>query len=309
MRVGRGVVIPVLCLLVAASSPGRADGTAPQADRPHMNPEPEDVTCDDVVRFSRDTSRLALDELLALGQAYDQGRCVQRDYTRAYGIYRRTAERGSPFAALRLGYLYVNGLGVERDEEKARYWFRSQALATFHQRDPMLDALLSIAFFGGPIPEMMRREVERAREEANGPPEVTMRNYRDLLAGRGVFPARERALGWLYMAVEKDHPEAFYDLATRHLSGNGVFKSEVSYQVYLREAARRNHAGAQKELGLFYLQSNPDTVRIHDALVWLLRARRNGLDVTDHVQAAERLLSPKHRRWAQEEADDFDFEQ
>jgi uncharacterized protein len=271
------------------------------------DPKPDEYTCDDILNFNRNASQLELDQLFSLGQAYDQGRCVRQDYTRAYEIYSRAVERGSSAIGLRLGYFYIHGLGVERNEEKARYWFRSHALASFFQQGRISEFLLTLGFFGDPIPEMMHQEIKRAREEANGPPEVLMRNYRDLLTGNGVFPAKERAISWLYMAVKIGHPEAYYDLAKRHLSGNGVFKSENSYAIYLKGAAERNHAIAQKELGVHYLQSSRETVRIYDALVWLLRARKNGLGVAAEVQAAEQLLDRKHRRWAHEKAADFNF--
>jgi len=288
----------VLCLLVALLLPANVNSA---------DPKPDDYACDDIVRFSRNAPQLELKQLNALGMAYDRGLCVQQDYTRAFEIYSRTAESGSSAASLRLGYLYVNGLGVERNAEKARYWFRSEALASFYKQDRISKFLLALIFFGDPVPEMMRQEIKRAREEANGPPEVLMRNYRDLLTGNGVFPAKENAISWLLMAVQKGHPEAYYDLAKRHFTGNGVFKSKNSYEVYLLEAAKRNHAIAQKELGVHYLRTSQVSIRKYDALVWLLRAKKNGLDVAAHVQAAEQLLSPDHRQLAHETAADFNF--
>ncbi|CCQ74440.1 tetratricopeptide repeat protein [Magnetospira sp. QH-2] len=143
------------------------------------NSEPDDFTCDDILRFQKtDPSKLALDQLLSLGQAYDKGRCVRQDYTQAFEHYSRTVERGSSAAGFRLGYFYLNGLGVERKENQARYWFRSQALSGFFRKDPYSDFLLALAFFGDPVPDMMHEEIKRARAEANGPPDVMMRNFR-----------------------------------------------------------------------------------------------------------------------------------
>lgn len=153
----------------------------------------------------------------------------------------------------------------------------------------------------------MHQEIKRAREEANGPPEVLMRNYRDLLSGNVVHPAPDRALSWLSLAAGQGHPEALYQLARRHLTGDGVFNSGNSYEVYLLKAAEGNHAEAQRELGIHYLRSSGDTHLAYKALVWLLRARRNGLDVTEQVQAAEQSLDSTHRKWAHERADNFDF--
>lgn len=269
--------------------------------------KPADFTCDDIVRFSKDVEQLEPEKLLLLGQAYDQGQCVQQDFASAFKMYRRAVERGFSVLGLRLGYLYLNGLGTERNDEKARYWFRSRALAHYYQQDEVLELLMALEFFGDPIPEMMRQEIRRARQESKGSPEVLMRNYRDLLTGNGVFPSTAGAILWLFMASKRGHPEADYDLAKRYLSGDGVSKSEMSYEIHLREAARGNHAAAQKELGSYLLRSGRETFRIFDALVWLLRAQRNGEDVEEQVQAVEQLLDRKHRRWAREKANDFNF--
>ncbi|CCQ74442.1 tetratricopeptide repeat protein [Magnetospira sp. QH-2] len=130
---------------------------------------------------------------------------------------------------------------------------------------------------------------------------------RDLQTGNGVYPAPDRAVSWLRLAARKGHPEALYNLAKRYLTGDGLSKNENSHGVYLLMAAERNHANAQRELGILYLQSSEDTILVYKALVWLLRARKNGLDVTNEIQAAEQLLDSRRRQWAYEEAFDFEF--
>ncbi|WP_148560808.1 tetratricopeptide repeat protein [Magnetospira sp. QH-2] len=104
---------------------------------------------------------------------------------------------------------------------------------------------------------------------------------RDLHTGNGVYPAPDRAVSWLRLAARKGHPEALYNLEKRYLTGDGLSKNENSHGVYLLMAAERNHANAQRELGILYLQSSEDTIQVYKALVWLLRARKNGLDVHD----------------------------
>tara|TARA_B100000965_G_scaffold266305_1_gene224977 strand:- start:965 stop:1882 length:918 start_codon:yes stop_codon:yes gene_type:complete len=270
-----------------------------------------ELTCEDILELDRvgSPSQLDRDQAIVLGESYDQGKCVLQDYGRAFELYSRAVEFGPSIVGLRLGYFYLNGLGVGRDENKARYWFRSQALAAHYTKDRFMDGILELMFFGAPVPKMLREEVSRAREMYDGPPEVLMEVYRNLLNGTGVFPNRERALFWLSKAARQDHPAALYDTAQRYLTGNGYEKDETSYVVHLREAARRNHAEAQKELGEYYLRTHKEPFELHNALVWLLRAQRNGLEVSRQVLAAGQLLDDKHREWAYEDAAEFDFSQ
>lgn len=50
------------------------------------------------------------------------------DFGRAFAIARPSAERGEPWAQLRLGIFYDNGWGVERDPKQAMVWYE-KALA------------------------------------------------------------------------------------------------------------------------------------------------------------------------------------
>ena len=50
---------------------------------------------------------------------YEDGRGVTKDLPRAAQLYTQSAELGSSFAQSQLGYMYFNGIGVERDNEQA----------------------------------------------------------------------------------------------------------------------------------------------------------------------------------------------
>ena len=56
--------------------------------------------------------------------------CFYRDLEWAAEIYREGAKAGREAPALYLGYLYLKGLGVERDVKKARRWFDLGVLYT-----------------------------------------------------------------------------------------------------------------------------------------------------------------------------------
>lgn len=49
------------------------------------------------------------------------------DFKRAFEVANPRAEAGEPWAQLRLGILYENGWGTDKDIEKAEYWYKKAA--------------------------------------------------------------------------------------------------------------------------------------------------------------------------------------
>jgi TPR repeat protein len=71
---------------------------------------------DDVKRVSGVAAEL-------LGQVYENGGFLPRDYGEAVRWYRRGAEQGYENAQWRLGLSYENGRGVPQDNVQAEKWF------------------------------------------------------------------------------------------------------------------------------------------------------------------------------------------
>lgn len=65
--------------------------------------------------------------LLALGQQYEHGEGIPKDYTKALEYYCLAAQRGSADGLYALGWMYANGRGVIRDEEIAAVLFARAA--------------------------------------------------------------------------------------------------------------------------------------------------------------------------------------
>ena len=62
-----------------------------------------------------------------LGERYETGRGVGRDYEVALSWYRRAAEQGDARGQTGLGFMYSSGRGVQRDDAEAIRWFRRAA--------------------------------------------------------------------------------------------------------------------------------------------------------------------------------------
>jgi len=55
------------------------------------------------------------------------GRGVAKDERRSFVLNADAAEQGHSDAVLAMGWFYLNGVGVERDLERARKWYRDSA--------------------------------------------------------------------------------------------------------------------------------------------------------------------------------------
>ena len=67
------------------------------------------------------------DSLYCRSLDYLLGRGVPKDEHRSFALNAEAADRGHSDAVLAMGWFYLNGVGVERDLERARRWYRDSA--------------------------------------------------------------------------------------------------------------------------------------------------------------------------------------
>lgn len=121
----------------------------------------------------------------------------QPDYNQALACYQKAYLRRCPYAAYRLGWLYNEGLGVERDPQKA--WEYYQQAVSMQYADAMTD----VGIF-----------------------------YRD-----GILVERDyvKALEYLNKAAAKGNIRAMYELYQMYLKGEGVTPNFVLAKDWLRK--------------------------------------------------------------------------
>ena len=68
------------------------------------------------------TRRSGPDARLTLARRYEHGEGLEQDYAMARELYCALAHEGSATAAYHLGWMYLNGRGVERDDNMAATW-------------------------------------------------------------------------------------------------------------------------------------------------------------------------------------------
>lgn len=127
-------------------------------------------------------------------------------YEDALRLWQPLAEQGDPDAQYNLGLLYMNGLGVEKDERTALLWFTragQQGLA-----DAQYNA--GVMFY----------------------------------AGKGVYPSQKTAVEWWKLAAGHGHANAQNNLAAMYAFGYGVGQDRGKALALWTAAAEQGHQDA-----------------------------------------------------------------
>lgn len=272
---------------------------------PPASAQEQGALCKEILALPVNPDILSAKQLLLLATAHDLGECVPRDLPRAFKFYRlHVSAHGINLAALRLGYFYHEGLGVQADQTEAQYWFRSYAKAHPTDTRDYWKESWEILFPGEAPPTLFLNELDKSNSELNAPPEIMMRNFFDLKSGNGIHPSAKDAEPWLTRALALNYPPAHYERARLALNDEqnlGLYVSHLSI------AAELNDPTAQAEYGQLFLTGKGVKKWPYSAFVWLLRAQKNGQDVNALIHEAEKLLDPVNRKLAIEKAEDFDF--
>lgn len=80
-------------------------------------------------------------DLVALAAQYESGESVRQDYGRALALYCQAARSGDPRAFFALGWMFLNGRGVARDDATAAVWLRKAAKGGIPQANNLLALL------------------------------------------------------------------------------------------------------------------------------------------------------------------------
>lgn len=247
--------------------------------------------------------------LAAVAQLHLEGQGVDSSPPLAVDLFRQAAEAGLPDAELRLGYLYLRGVGVERNLDEARKWLEAaaakdsaQAMLQLAQswRAPATDApdaakalewlaraheagahdAFAIAGFmiesgedGEPDPTRAREAFEKAAEAGSALAQAKLAHM--FLTGEGGAKDASKALELFRAAAEQQHPAAYMGLAYLYESGTAVAADPAEAERWYARAADAGVAEAQRRLAYAALRSK--SLDGHqEAADWFARAARQG---------------------------------
>ena len=195
-------------------------------------------------------SAVALDNL---GYKYQKGLGVGKDEAKARSLYQQAADAGLPSGIRNLGFMFANGLGGPKDLRQAAELY------------------------------------ERASAAGDG----TAANNLGLMYddGRGVVADPAKAAELYQVAIRRGNVAAKYNLGLLYAKGNGFPKDLAKAMSLFREAARQGDAEAMYEVGLSYDLGRSVPVDFVQAAKWVAKSIAAGSEF------ALNEMNGNHNKW------------
>lgn len=177
---------------------------------------------------------------------------INKDYKKAFQIWKPLADAGDKDAQAGLGILYDNGRGVPGSNSDAMMWYRKaaeqgQALARYN-----LGVLFTkgVGLTADHDPKLYQEAgidyIEQSAKQ--GYPEAQYSVGMFWLKGMGHPASPAEAYKWFSKAAAQNHAQSQYYVGMMLIKGVGVTKDEARGLVFLQKAAAQNNVDAQKAL-------------------------------------------------------------
>ncbi|RHZ79907.1 hypothetical protein Glove_140g64 [Diversispora epigaea] len=228
--------------------------------------------------------------IISLAYMYLDGIGVEKDTKKAFQIYYKLAFKGSLIALNTVAYCYDNGLGVEKNEEKAFELYLKSAEK-------------------GNIPA--QSNVGLCYEHGTGITKDEVKgfqwNLKSALAGNinamfnvgcsynngiGVCKDEKEAFKWYLEAAEKGLSMAQHNLGCCYKNGEGIDEDQVKAFEWFKKAAENDYSNCQYKLGECFYDGCGIKEDIVKVVYWLNRAKENGN--TDAEQLLEMIIYLNH---------------
>ncbi len=199
---------------------------------------------------------------------------TRKDWVQAAKELGPLADKGDIAAMSKMGGLYLYGLGVPKDEEKA---FRMLAAAA-KTGDPVAQNSLGGMYFKG---IGTRRDIDAAldwfvRAADQGQPNAMNNLGQIYFFGNGVVKDEARGAAYLAQAAEKGVVASWETLGLAYWEGRGVLPDHPKAVYWLRKAAERGQAIAQNRLGTALWGGDGTAQDTTEAVHWFEQAASQG---------------------------------
>lgn len=213
------------------------------------------------------------------GLRFALGISVKQDYGTAAKYLVGLDQESCRYASALKGLMYRDGLGVKKNLEKSKFWFRRMALQlrlkTVKREDFYLPNGADVTA------EIQEAQAWHTRIYKKADPQTQYEEALKFLSGDGVIADPDIAHGLLRKAIV-ENPEAMYQLGKGYLSG--IFQFDDSGSVsdglaWLSLAARRGVVAAQKDLAVWYATHATRQRDNFKAYFWLRSAKLLEADI------------------------------
>ena len=177
-------------------------------------------------------------------ELYQQARKLdaEKEYEKAFLLYKKAAEQGHAPAQNNLGYCYKYGEGVAQDKEEAVKWYRKSA----EQGNAPAQHNLGVCYYNGEgVAQNKEEAVKWYRKSAEQGNAWAQFNLGLCYAhGEGVAQDKEEAVKWYRKSAEQGNAPAQYNLGLCYEYGSGVRKNKAEARKWQQKAADQGYAKA-----------------------------------------------------------------
>ena len=216
------------------------------ADPPRPDPPVTDVTALPVAALRELAEAGNAEAENELGERYEDGRGVGRDYTVAVSWYRQSANQRYARGQNNLGRMFGLGRGVSQSDAEAARWYRLSAEQGYAAAQSNLGAMYRDGLGVSQDYEAAIWWFGRAAEQGYAAGQTNLGTmYRD---GRGVEQDYEEAVRWFRRAAEQGGAFGQMSLGWMYENGRGVSRDRVEAVRWYRRAAEQGDSWAQEQL-------------------------------------------------------------
>jgi TPR repeat protein len=213
--------------------------------------------------------------LTLLGELYNQGLGVPRDWKEASAWYRLAAAKGSSHAMAALGMMALEGRGTAKDQKAAREWLEKAAAL----REPLASFNLALVLLDHGADEDIARAVKLLSIAADA--EIAEAQHAlGVVYARGIggIAQDKAAAARLYLRSAYNGSLAGeVEAAIVLFNGDGIAKDEALAVRHFRHAAARGNAIAQNRLARLLAVGRVLQKSLVESLSWHILAKRQGL--------------------------------
>jgi TPR repeat protein/class 3 adenylate cyclase len=209
-----------------------------------------------------------------LGAMYRNGNGVDRDYAEAMRWYRKAADQGDALGEAGLGNLFEYGQGVDRNYSEAFKWFEKAAVQGLTYAQNQIGAFYEN---GLGVPKDASVAMKWYRKAADAGDGWAQTSIGDLYWGRaGIEQDYAEAMRWYRKAAEQSNLGGQTGIGALYERGLGVAIDYGQALSWYRKAAEQEYWAAEEDLGRLY-ENGLGVVRDYsEAMKWYRKAANGG---------------------------------
>ena len=199
----------------------------------------------------------------------------REEYELALSLLEPLAEAGDAEAQSRLGVLYAQGLGVEKNVDRARELFQQ----SYEQGNPFgAYNLASLYAMGTGVKKDCRKALAILHSPAESGNPVAQVNLASLYADGSICTKRDldKAVHWYTEAAKQEDPLAMHSLGAMHARGEGFEQDFAKAITWYSRAAEKGYASSQAALGFMHQYGQGVEPDIEKAIHWYRLAADQG---------------------------------